>query len=411
MRKNLAKIRTWYLVVLILIAAVYLFNKYYISGQLPAAAPIANRQGKAFAGSASCVTCHKDIYKGYIHTVHYLDSRAASRQSIKGSFDSGKNVFAYSKGKEVVMQRRGDRFFQTATDSGKIPESRPFDIVIGSGRKGQTYLYWNDGELFQLPISYYTALDTWCNSPGYPNKAIYTRPVTAYCLECHTTFAAAGERRNGIGEVLDSSRILYGIDCERCHGPGAEHVAFHQQNPKETTGRYIRNTASMSRQQKLDACALCHSGSRFPLQPAFSFTVGDTLSRFSFPYYRNDEKKGLDVHANQVGLLSASKCFQSSQMDCSSCHNVHNNEAGSIALYSQRCMNCHNEKTQDTCRVVHPPGLVLADNCIDCHMPALPSQKIQLDLSRADKPVHDLLRTHRIAIYPAVPPAGVSHRP
>ena len=280
MRKYLPKIRAWYLVVLILTAAVYLFNKYYISSPLPAAALITNGQGLAFSGSASCVTCHKDIYEGHIHTAHYLDSRPASGRYIKGSFDSGKNIFAYSAEKEVLMQRQGGRFFQTAMISGKISETHPFDLVIGSGRKGQTYLYWNNGELFQLPISYYTALDTWCNSPGYPNYAIYTRPASAYCLECHTTYAAAEERRQGTGEVLDSNRIIYGIDCERCHGPGAEHVAFQQKNPKETTGRYIRNTASMSRQQKLDACALCHSGSRFPLQAAFSFTVGDTLSRF-----------------------------------------------------------------------------------------------------------------------------------
>ena len=61
-----------------------------------------------------------------------------------------------------------DSFYQTAMVNGVPFESEPFDVVVGSGRKGQTYLYWNGARLFQLPVSYYTALNSWCNSPGYP---------------------------------------------------------------------------------------------------------------------------------------------------------------------------------------------------------------------------------------------------
>ena len=38
-------------------------------------------------------------------------------------------------------------------------------------------------------------------------------------------------------------------------------------------------------------------------------------------------------------------------------------------------------------------------NCIDCHMPLLPSETIQLNVANADKPVPDFVRTHRVAIY------------
>jgi len=43
--------------------------------------------------------------------------------------------------------------------------------------------------------------------------------------------------------------------------------------------------------------------------------------------------------------------------------------------------------------------LKLENNCIDCHMPALPSQKILLQLTGSSRPVHDLVRTHHIGIY------------
>ena len=63
-----------------------------------------------------------------------------------------------------------------------------FDIVIGSGVKGQSYLTWKEEELFQLQTSYYTPLDDWVNSPSFPTYQ-YTRPIGDACLKCHTTFA------------------------------------------------------------------------------------------------------------------------------------------------------------------------------------------------------------------------------
>jgi hypothetical protein len=278
------------------------------------------------------------------------------------------------------------------------------DIVIGSGRKGQTYLYWNDEMLFQLPVSYFTPLDCWCNSPGYTiDSPVYNRRVPSQCLECHATNARTVFRNNtAYGDFFDKRQMMYGIDCEKCHGPGAQHVDFHTANPGETIGRYIVNTGRLTRQQKLDACALCHSGSRIPLKPAFSFRAGDTLDQFSQAKYNPANGSTLDVHGNQYGLLTSSKCFMNSQMDCGSCHNVHANEAGNVKLYSQRCMNCHNTTTHDTCTVKVPTGLVLSNNCIDCHMPALPSQRIILALSNVAntaKSVNNLVRTHHIAIY------------
>jgi hypothetical protein len=41
----------------------------------------------------------------------------------------------------------------------------------------------------------------------------------------------------------------------------------------------------------------------------------------------------------------------------------------------------------------------LTGNCIDCHMPALASQAISMKLSGKDELIHDLIRTHRVAVY------------
>lgn len=354
-----------------------------------------------FSGSAACAACHKDIYATHVLTAHYLDSRPAAAAFIKGSFDKKRNRFPYNSRMEVVMEQKKDRFYQTGWFNGKIMESESIDVVIGSGRKGQTYLYWDGDRLFQLPVSYYTPLNSWCNSPNFPTNLIYfNKQVGSQCIECHGTNARTEETDRGT--VFDKSTILYSIDCERCHGAGAAHIAFHSTHPGEKNGRYIMNAAHLSRQQRLDACALCHSGLRTPLQAAFTFKVGDTLDNYSAPGYDADTVGLLDVHANQYGLLTSSKCFRmSAQLDCSSCHQVHVNEVNSSQVFSRRCMNCHNDASHSVCSLPAVKQQALYSNCIDCHMPALPSRIIVLGLSGLDSSARDLVRTHRIGIYPA----------
>lgn len=354
----------------------------------------------SFAGSASCRNCHKNIYDSFVHTAHYLTSRPAAQEFIKGSFDSGKNIYEYNQFVKVEMDNVNDSFYQTEFINNIPIETESFDIVVGSGRKGQTYLYWRSNQLFQLPVSYYVPMQSWCNSPGYPSAiSKFSRQIDAQCLECHGTYAKANATASG-GTLFDKEQIIYGIECERCHGPAKQHVAFYTAHPNDTTSKFIINTKHLSRLQQLDGCALCHSGIRNAIQPPFSFFTGDTLSNYSTEKYNPDSSAMLDVHGNQYGLLTASKCFRSAQqMNCSTCHNVHEKETNNIQLFSQHCMSCHNNVTHDTCTLHDRGGIVLSNNCIDCHMPLLASRKIFLELSDPKKSSPDFVRTHKIAIY------------
>jgi len=359
---------------------------------------IIHPNGKQFAGSETCKSCHKHIFESHGLTAHSNTSRPGSTTSIKGSFDNGKNVFELNPHVKVMMERNAEGLLQVIYINGKEVIRQPMDIVIGSGTKGQTYLSWAGKKLFQLPVSYYAPLNAWCNSPGYPtDKIMINRTIPVRCLECHTTNFKKTEAINGVDE-FDRTQVMYGVDCERCHGPAAEHVAFQKAHPDEKKAKFIINPALLSRQQKLDNCALCHSGLRENSKPSFSFVTGDKLDDYSTPDYKADTVAQLDVHGNQYGLLTASKCFKLSKMDCSSCHNVHVNEANNPGLFSLRCMNCHNNDNHNFCTQPAMPGLVLKANCIDCHMPALPSKKIFLEVEDKAKSTPDLIRTHLISI-------------
>lgn len=355
--------------------------------------------GQEFAGSETCVKCHQAISASHKLTPHYLTSGLGKPENVRGSLDSGKNVFMLNEGLEIVMEKTPSGIFQRALVNDVEVDKKPIDIVLGSGRQGQTYLFWKDDVLFQLPASYHAPSDTWSNSPGYPtDQILFNRSISARCLECHSTYFKIGKATVD-GETFDRKQVLLGVDCERCHGPAGRHVTFHEEHPGENKAKYIVNPAQLSRKQKLDNCALCHSGMRNTFMPSFSYSVGDDLDEFLFPIHPVDSSETLEVHGNQFGLLSSSKCFKMSEMDCSSCHNVHVKETRNVNVFSVRCMNCHKKGSDNFCTQPEVPGLVLSKNCIDCHMPALPSRKVFLRSSGNEKSTPFFIRTHLIGNY------------
>src|ERR1700712_1558879 len=201
-----------------------------------------------FAGSASCAGCHKNIYDTHIHTAHYNSSQPASATSVKGSFEPGKNRFAYVAGTMVMMEKGDSGFYQVAYTDSIEKEAHRFDIVIGSGTKGQTYTYWKNKQLYQLPVSFFTAANQWSNSPGFPLRATFNRSINSRCMECHSTFVNTLQANNTEPESFNAGTIIYGIDCEKCHGPATQHVAWQTENPTATTAKYITNPATLSRQ-------------------------------------------------------------------------------------------------------------------------------------------------------------------
>jgi hypothetical protein len=311
---------------------------------------VLHSSGAEFAGSESCVECHQTIAESHFQTPHFLTSQAAVPETVRGSFDSIENVLVLNERIKIVMERNSSGLFQRGLVDGREVEKKPMEITIGSGRQGQTYLYWHENALFQLPVSYYAPLDTWSNSPGYPtDQLLFNRNIPARCLECHSTYFKIGKTAGG-HETFDRNQAILGVDCERCHGPAGRHVVFHRNNPDETEARHVINLGRLTRQQKLDNCALCHSGVRDNIMPSFSFIVGDKLDDFSFPMYPADSAATLDPHGNQYGLLTSSKCFRMSTMDCSSCHNVHAKETDQLAVFSARCINCHKPGSDNFCK-------------------------------------------------------------
>ena len=350
-----------------------------------------------YVGDQACQSCHEEEFKAYQATAHHLTSRLADAHSIAGNFAGGANVFKTANPSLYFkMTADADGFHQTAVDEvspGKNVEiTQRFDIVVGSGHKSQTYLYWKGDLLFELPVTWWVATGQWINSPGYEDGVVrFDRPIYPRCLECHGSyFKSLAPPPNN----YDPASLGLGIECERCHGPGREHVALYTSSnpPTSNAVKAIVNPASLPRSRQIDACALCHAGLGNSVQPALSFQPGDALEKY-LQLPDMDVDLAVDVHGNQVELLKKSRCFRSSNMTCITCHNVHQVERDA-ASFSKYCLNCH--KAQQ-CGKFATMGVQIASNCVDCHMPLRKSQAL---FSNSNNQTLQLpVRDHDIAIY------------
>jgi hypothetical protein len=357
-----------------------------------------------YVGDNSCRSCHASQFDSYHQTAHYLTSMAPSRDSILGKFTTGDNILKtanpnlFFRMDEKHENREGEGFFQTAV-AGTSPHtnsrSERFAVVVGSGEKGQTYLYWSDDQLFQLPISYWTRLG-WVNSPGYRDGfANFDRQIIPRCLECHASYF---ESLPPPINKYSTTGFSLGIGCEKCHGPGREHVERETSKPSPSAATAILNPAHFSRDRQMDLCAWCHAGHGRSLLPSFSYLPGDSLAKY-IDLPAPDPDAPLDVHGNQVELLKQSRCFRSSNMTCMTCHDVHATQHD-LAEFSQRCLSCHKPDSATFARAGHP----VTTNCIDCHMPKEETNMIVFDWKGTTE--RPQMRSHWIKVYPGATTAA-----
>jgi len=373
----------------------------------PSGATADKRPG--YVGDQSCSPCHQEKAASFGYTSHHLTSQLPGPASILGSFKEGENVLMIrdpaSKDVDPRLSFKMDiehgDYYQTAVAEQaprKMSRSERIDIVTGSGVRGQTYPYWRENALFELPVSYWTDGDQWVNSPGYKDgTANFARHVDARCLERHATYIRSLST-DFEANIYDRSSLVVGISCETCHGPGAAHVERERaasSKTKKSKDAAILNPAKFTPERQIELCGLCHSGGqRAELSPAFTYCPGAPLDQFFGPDAAEASDRP-DVHGNQVSMLKKSRCYRSSpSMSCSTCHDVHVKER-KAADYSERCLSCHRWQS---CGASHRLGARIARNCIDCHMPM--QQTDAIVSTTAGRNLRTSIRTHWIKIYP-----------
>ena len=350
-----------------------------------------HHENPGFVGPEKCGECHQDTFQSFVEPGHYKTGRPVTHSTIDGKFEPGSNRFQTSDPNVAFeMIRRGEDYLQRVHFFDWDFEV-PMDIIFGSSKMAQTYLYWHEDRLYQHNVTHLTQGDQWINSPGFiDGDAAYARPIPQRCMECHMTYF---DFRGGINRYSPDSLIM-GVTCERCHGPGKAHADYHQQNPDAKDAFSITHPAKLTREREIEICGQCHSGTRDLKKDALTYRPGDRLGdHYHEPDADSDGKNSVHT-SNQYNRLSKSSCFKQTEMTCVTCHDPHHNERGNARLFSKRCITCHTR--EEDCGLFPKDDVKFADNCIGCHMPLRETAGLKLDSIEGD--VFPPLRDHLIRI-------------
>jgi hypothetical protein len=314
-----------------------------------------------YVGPAQCARCHPGKAATQKNTPM---ARTADLVADSSVLASGSHLtFHDGKISYEIATAEGHNIF-TVTD-GVRSISAPLTWAFGDGHIGQSWLFERDGEFYESRVSYFDALKALDSTPGRrltdPQnlEQAMARPVTGAelvrCFACHTTAST-------INEKFDRRRIIPGITCEACHGPGLAHVVAHEmaylQGQTWQTGQepdLIFDPGKLSPVDAVDFCGACH-GTWWDVKLGGLTGVGNVRAQ---PY-----------------RLEKSRCWGKkgdARLTCVACHDPHQELVRDSASYDRNCLSCHLTSPSAVVTADHPgPACkVSTKNCASCHMPKI----------------------------------------
>ncbi len=382
----------------------------------------------------ACRLCHVDLFESY-QSVSMAKSffRPRADRVIEDFEDN--HYFHEASGRHYEMRRDGEgylfsRWEEDAAGSPINVFEKRVDWILGSGVRSRTYLYSTPGgELYQLPLAWYAESDSWRMAPGFEgaDHQGVLRRVRRECMFCHNAYPEVPVGSDLYGSSQNYPRDLpEGIGCQRCHGPGAEHVRVGMSEPVDFPRlvRSIVNPAKLSPQRRDDICYECH------LQPTvalfgvrrfgrsdYSFRPGEALNEYMVPVdvevegEAREDRFEINHHPYR---LRQSRCYQESQgaMSCMTCHDPHRKVAVEerVGHYKQACQSCHEpddcQLDAMTAEASLPESLraVAAEDCVACHMPRRRSSDV-IEVTVTDHRIRrQPIGTELVAPLPATDP-------
>lgn len=352
------------------------------------------QQNVAFAGMQTCRSCHQQIYDSFMHTGMGQSFSKATPQKSAAHFAPHTVIHDTATGFYYHPFFKNDSLFFTEF---LLNETNPRDTVykytqhiqyiIGSGQHTNSHIYEQNGYFFQAPITFYTQKKIWDLAPGFNAgfNARFDRTIQMECMTCH----------NHYPELVQGSENKYisvpqGIECERCHGAGSEHVKQKLAGIIVDTATQIDytivNPKKLPRDEQLSVCQRCHLQGIAILKDGKNFTdfkpamhLSEVMDVF-LPQYNGAENKF--IMASQANRLTKSACFKNTQMTCLNCHNPHVSVTQTPEQHFNKvCQNCHSPQATHPqksnkliqCTASAQSQKAQNNNCFACHMPQSPT--------------------------------------
>jgi predicted CXXCH cytochrome family protein len=317
-----------------------------------------------YVGSAACKTCHSAIYARWQKTpmANVVRDPKEHPEAILPDLTKPDPLVKFKK--EDIALVYGSvwkqRYF-TKVGNDYFPLGAQWDI---------THQIWRN---------YFVANNTDWWVPLYPADNM-KRPTGPLCDGCHS-----------VNYNLQNHAVTeWNVGCERCHGPGSEHVA----KPTRAT---IVNPARLDSVAATDTCVQCHSQGQ-PLQKPingvyYDWPVGYEPGKNLRDFWQLEEHKLGETtfthfadgtaHKNRMqGNDFVQSAMYSHGITCFSCHDVHgtDNRAQLLKPANVMCLQCHGPSSPNgphaptiEAHTQHTVGSA-GNECVNCHMPKIETQ-------------------------------------
>jgi predicted CXXCH cytochrome family protein len=324
-----------------------------------------------YVGSQACQKCHTEIYQRWAKTpmANVVRDPHEHPDAIIPDISKPDPLVKFTKDDVALVYGSlwKQRYF-TKAGNDYFPEGAQWDV---------THRIWR-------PYFVAPGTDWW--EPFYPADNM-KRPTGPTCDGCHSVNY----------NVHDKTVTEWNVGCERCHGPGSEHVEHH-------SGSNILNPARMDYVRGNDTCIACHSQGRPLKNPIegryYDWAVGYDAGRNLRDYWQlEDHTLGETTfthfadgtaHKNRMqGNDFVESVMYRRGVTCFSCHDAHGtgNYAELRKPANAICLDCHAPAGLNGPRAAtfeehtgHKASST-GSQCVACHMP-------QIQTTIADVKVH-----------------------
>jgi cytochrome c-type biogenesis protein CcmH/NrfG len=334
------------------------------------------REPSPYVGEERCAGCHRSIFRESRASRHVrsyyrdrdLDSLPVPDRPVP---DPGQTNVTHTirrqRGRILVETHAPDRVYRALVDFAFGTADRYVTMVSHDedpGRRARavrlSYYCTTEGTGWDVSAGDTVHPD---RSPPFLGRPMEVRDGVVRCLYCHTTNPRGGKERIG-PETAD-----HGIGCERCHGPGANHITAVKLHLRDFA---IMNPSKGSAHQISAMCSECHVLNEPELEQRVS---------------RED---ALWVRSPGTGLRW-SRCASESEdaLNCLTCHDAHRPVQTSSAHYEGKCLGCHSgtagrsvaSGSDPTPRAPQSCPVDPAKGCIECHMPKIYNATLHMTLT------------------------------